>query len=140
MRSSFEQIESELPNGFHDALLQRITLDLVSSTAKLDLQLLVGQPDAPTEEEREAYRGATLTLEDLVYFVIDPLAPNGEFSNPAGVIISGGDATNRRNPRSPAPRSALPEGGFAHWFFVDEWNSFIHVAAQRACLEWDEER
>src|ERR1039458_1165405 len=134
---SLKEIDDELPNGFHDAFLETIALNFAASIATLTLQLLVGVPDGASEEERESYRRATLTLEGLVYFVID--APDSErrFSRPEGVMIDAGDALDRSNPRAPAPPSAAPAGAFAYWFFVHEWNAFIHIAAQSAVLEWD---
>jgi hypothetical protein len=36
------------------------------------------------------------------------------------------------------PGVTLPEGSFAYWFFVNNWNSFIHVAAMDAQFEWKE--
>lgn len=133
---SLRQIEDQLPNGFHDAVLQSISLDLLSNTASLRMQLLVGETDATSEEAREAYRTATLTLEGLVYFVIDSPDSLGRPLSAEGVRIDGGDATDRTNPRAPAPRTSLPPGTFAHWFFVHEWNSFIHIAARQASLQW----
>ena len=136
MGKSLRQIDDELPNGFHDALLRAVTLDLVSNSASLRLHLFVGEPDAASEEAREAYRGATLTLEELMYFVID--VPDRWDVRPGGrVMIDAGDATDHSNPRAPTERSALPAGAFAYWIFVHEWNCFIHVAARGAVLQWE---
>jgi hypothetical protein len=127
------EIESDLPNGFHDALLETVTVSFASKSVRLDMQLFVGNPEAETKEEREAYKRAKLCLSDLVYFVIDPPTPGQEYSAAQGLRIDGGDATGDSGPK---PRGALPTGAFAYWFFVDQWNSFIHVAAWSATLQW----
>ena len=33
--------------------------------------------------------------------------------------------------------SPLPENSLGYWFFVNNWNSFIYVAAMTAHLEFD---
>jgi len=133
---SLSEIEARLPNGFHDAYLETVTLDLAANTARMDLQLLVSDLDAVTEEEREAYRRATLQLKGLVYFVIDPPGPKGEWKQDGGVSLDAGDATDDSNPKAPRPLMPLPTGTFAYWFFVRDWNAFIHVAARGATLQW----
>jgi hypothetical protein len=132
---SLREIEDHLPNGFHDALLEAVAVNFSSNSARMDLRLLVGDPDAPTEEEREAYKEAALYLNDLVYFVVDAPAPGHGCSKTGGVRIDGGVASDN-SAGMPKPRKPLPLDAFAYWFFVDEWNSFIHVAARSATLEW----
>src|SRR5215471_6300158 len=129
---SLMEIDRDLPNGFHDALLESITVSYCSNSVELDLKLLVGDPDANTEEGREARRAAKLILNDVVYFVIDPPTPGRKHSSVGGLRIDAGDATLDSSPESPKPRGVLPTDAFAYWFFVDTWNSFIHIAAREA--------
>ena len=133
---NLRQIDDELPNGFHDALLEQVTMSFVSDRAEMELQLLVGDPDAATEEERETYRKARLALNELVYFVIDPPGPGSEHPNLKPLRIDAGEATDENPPASPKPLRGVPIDAFAYWFFVVQWNSFIHVAARNASLEW----
>jgi len=135
-RKTLRQIDDELPNGFHDALLQTIMLDLVSKVARLTLQMSVGEPETTTDDASDGYKPATLTLEGLVYFVIETPDLERKFLTPKGVSIDAGDATNLDNPRAPRPLTALPDDAFAYWFFVHQWNCFIHVAARHASLDW----
>jgi len=133
---SLREIDDDLPNGFHDALLEAVTVSFASNSAELDLRLFVGDPAAATEEEREAYKRAKLRLSELVYFVVDPPAPGHECRKGNALRIDAGDATNESAPTAPKPQSVLPTDAFAYWFFVDQWNSFIHVAARSASLQW----
>jgi len=113
-----------------------VTINFASNSAELGLELWVGDLHAEAEEEVEVYRRAKLCLADLVYFVIDPPGPG--YAPPLGGMlwIDAGDATDESNPRAPRPLSELPNGTFAYWFWVGPWNSFIHVAAKGASLEW----
>lgn len=135
--TSLRELEYTLPNGFHDASLETVMINYASSRVELDLRLHVGTPDAATKEERDAYRKARLCLNDFVYFVIDPPGAGHE-SPEAGALWlrDAGDATDESYPAYLKPRSDLPDSAFAYWFYVDEWNSHIHVAAKGASLEW----
>jgi hypothetical protein len=131
---SLREIDDSLPNGFHDALLNGMMIDFASNRAELDLRLCVGDPDAATEDEREAYRSAKLFLYGLVYFVIDAPAFGHTHSETKELRIDGGEATEDSSAQK--PRGNLPADAFAYWFFVQEWNSFIHVAARGVNLQW----
>ncbi len=133
-RKSLRQSDEETPNGFHDARLLNFTIDLVNDQAKMCLQMLVGVPRCQTEEEQEGYRAATLTLQGMVYFAIEPPDPDRGFCNAQGVFIDAGDATETDNPRAPRPRGPLPDNAFAYWFYVVDRNSFVHIAARSATL------
>ncbi len=133
---NLREIDENLPNGFHDALLKSIILNFASQSAIMELEILIGDPASPIEKEREAYKRATLKLGGVIYFVIDPVGVGGQFSSKA-VRIDAGIATDDSNSRTPKPRGVLPTGAFAYWFFVDDWNSFIHVAARDATLCWE---
>ncbi len=134
---ALSEIEAQLPNGFHDAELEAVALDLAADSVSLQLRIWIGDLYAATEEEREAYRKATLQLNGLVYFVIDPPGPKGEWKQDGGVSLDAGDATDDSNPKAPRPLVPLPTGAFAYWFFVSDWNSVIHVAARGATLQWE---
>ena len=136
VRKTLREIDYDLPNGFHDAILEVVTINYASNNAELNLQLWIGGPDAATEEEREAYKRAKLYLTDLVYFVIDPPGPGRQSPGPGTVWLDAGDATDQSNPEHLKPRSELPPDAFAYWFYVGPDNSHIHVAAKGASLEW----
>jgi len=135
------ELENSLPNGFHDADLEGIELDYTARTVLMKMQLWVGKLDGSTEEEREAYRRAELDLTGVLYFVIDAPDPSYKYSEKGALWLDAGDARVTRGsvqaaPAPPIPIEDLPDGAFAYWFFVDNWNSFIHVAAKSAALRW----
>ena len=132
----FKEVEDSLPNGFHDAVVQTVTMDYVSRKAVIKMQLWVGDLDAATEIEREAHKAAELHLSDVLYFVIDAPDPKYKFAERRELRIDAGGADEESAPAPPIPLAQLPAGASAHWFFVNDWNSFIHIAAMDAQLEW----
>jgi hypothetical protein len=131
---SLREIEDLLPNGFHDARLIGFSVCLATNEAKFDLQIFVGDPDADVAEEKEKYRNSTLLLQDLCYFVVDPPTDGVNYS-PQSSRIDGGVA-DEASPEALRPRKSTPDGAFAYWFYVEGWNSFIHIAAKVASLQW----
>ena len=130
------EIENSLPNGFHDAFLVSVDVDYTSRRGLIKLRLCVGDPDAETETERETYREANLELIDVVYFVIEGPDPHSKYAATKGLWIDGGQAKPDADPAMPISDELLPRDVFAYWFFVRDWNSFIHVAARDASLHW----
>ena len=61
---TFQQIADSLPNGFHDAELQRFEMDYVHRKLRFDLEVWIG--DMNSTQARELYRPARVTLELVV--------------------------------------------------------------------------
>ena len=135
--TSLRELSYDLPNAFHDSELESLTVNYALNNAELVLQLHVGDMHAATQEEREAYSRAKLHLTDLVYFVIDPPGPGHEPPEAGTLWVHDeGDAREESERDDLKPKGDLPDDAFAYWFYVDQWNSFIHVAAKGASLEW----
>lgn len=129
---NLQEIENQLPNGFHDARLEEFSFRLTKNEVQFDLQVFVGDPDAVMVEEREKYRNAKLLIKDIYYFEID--TPEGSVSfqaRPSRVDGGVADETSSVKPRRP-----MPDGTFAYWFYIENWNSLIHFAAKRASFNW----
>lgn len=118
----FQLVES-LPNGLHDATLQRLTIDYTRRTAVLDLEIWVDDT-----ETRELYRPARITLTAFAYLAIQPPDATYPFRDAGAVTID----------LSEIDKSAVPgfENDSAFRLFVSEFNSFIHADAPEAELEW----
>jgi hypothetical protein len=130
---TLDQINKSLPNGFHDAYLRRLCVDYREGTVTLDLDLLYGDPNAEAEAEREAYRSGQVVISGLVWCVMEPALTTGGHRGLDGSRIDGGPVSELKEP---PPLPAVPEGAFSWWFFVDESNSFIYVAATDAALNF----
>ena len=86
----------------------------------------------PDDEDKEKYQPATLFISGLVYFVIEPPGPpNIAHAEPSRVD---GGSSELEQTAYPLPKP-VPDGAFTYWFFVSNWNSFIHIAALTADIE-----
>jgi hypothetical protein len=130
---TIDELEADLPNGFHDALLRTFSSDLGEHRAEFILDVWLGDLHSPETSERERRRPARLELLGLAYLVLDDPDPRYPGLNRSPVQIDAcaadDDATLSRQ---------VPPGGFAGRFFVTEWNAFIHFAAFEARLTWIE--
>ena len=126
---NISDIEASLPWGLHDARFEAIEIDW--SGARLTLCARVMMSETQDLEQR-----AKLVVSGLVFCTIDPpeIDPTrGYEPTPASglwVDTGGGAANADAKRRLPA----VPEGCFLHWFFVHQWNSFIHICARNAEL------
>jgi hypothetical protein len=128
---NIEELEADLPNGLHDALLRTFSSDATERRAEFILDVWLGDLRSSVTAERERYRPARLELLELAYLVIDdpdPRYPAGDGS-PLRVDACAADDDSQRSRQ-------VPRGGFAGRFFVTEWNAFIHFAALDARLTW----
>jgi hypothetical protein len=128
---TIEELEAELPNGFHDALLRGYSSDLAVQRAEFTIDVWVGDLRSAIVSERELYRPARLELLGLTYLVVDAPGPRAVAGESAPVMIDTCAADD-----DPERAGQIPEGGFAGRFFVNEWNAFIHFGAREARLTW----
>jgi hypothetical protein len=129
---TLEELEDSLPNGLHDAEIQRICIDYQERTMAIDISVFVGDVDAPLEK-REAYRDGTLLISGLRFATIEPPDARYPFSTPGASRIDSCDMTKHLNP---SLLEAMPQGVFVRSFFVDNWNAFVHVAGVTAEIQW----
>lgn len=123
---------------FHDASVERVTLDYVSREAVLQCSIWVGNPNSADVREKKARRKGNLTFQGLLFYAIEPPDPTYPFTNAKGLWISDdGPLDKTRAAKKQLPEN-LPDGTLAHYFFVNDWNAFIYVAAQAARFEWTE--
>jgi hypothetical protein len=125
------ELAKTLPNGFHDAELRALRMDFTQGCLILDLDVWVGEMADPAR--REAYRSAQVTLEKTICLVVEPPASSDLWLRSGSVRIDVGfDKPARAWCRPPEP----PAGSFGAYLFVHETNSFLHVVAGGAVLEW----
>ena len=129
---TLEELENSLPNGFHDAEIQRICIDYQQRTMTVDMDVFVGDVDAPMEK-REAYREGSLVISGLQFATVEPPDARYPFSAPGASRIDACDMTKNLNP---SLLQVLPEHSFVRSFFVNDWNAFVHVAGLGAEIQW----
>jgi hypothetical protein len=136
---TFEKLEKELPNGFHDAKIRSISLEYVSRTAKLMMNLLVGV-GTPEDRSASVYRPGTTSIHGLLFFWVEPpdrkynFLPDGSPLNVDGDSVRAGQSAelDRLLP-------TLPQNATVYRFFVEEWNSFLYLAGASVEFSWDDE-
>jgi hypothetical protein len=126
------EIESTLPWGFHDAHVERIEIDWPRARLSLTLRLMM-------TERQEMDQRARVDVAGLIYCSIDApmIDPKGGYYDPtpeSGLWVDSGEGAPDSEARARLP--ATPAGCFLHWFFVQNWNRFIHVCARDAELVW----
>lgn len=130
---TLHELDQALPNGFHDAYIRSYTVDFVARTVLFELNIWVGDLASEQLEIREHYRAARLLVSGVHYCFFDPPFATYPFSQPKALWVDLCD---------PDPDLAIskdvPTGVFASRFYVENWNSFIHVAAAEASLVWIE--
>jgi hypothetical protein len=131
---NIDQLEADLPNGLHDALLRGYSSDPLERRAEFVLDVWVGDLHSSVPLERERRRPARLELLGLAYLVVDD-------PDPRYPVASGSPLQPLQIDRCAAEENGdlarqVPEDGFAGRFFVTEWNAFIHFAAREARLTW----
>ena len=91
---TFDQLDNELPNGFHDAELHALTIDYLNRSAVLRMAFDFGNPDGL---KREDYRIAELRISGLVFCVIDPPDPKYPYVPDGAALNVSGDPEKRKN-------------------------------------------
>lgn len=134
---TFNELAQSLPQGFHDAELQRFEMDYLSRVLIFDVVVWIGDMD--NEQAREMYRPARVTVEEVAYLVIEPPDPREppELRYPwkePGTIRFDTGAGQPQQSESVLPKA--PEGTSVTWMFLSDLNRFVLFAAGNAALEW----
>jgi hypothetical protein len=133
---TLEEIEKLLPNGLHDAQIQRMTRDYESAELALKVGVLVGLPNQP-RPDRDRYRTADIVFRRVYFCAVELPQPESAFRHPGSLWFS-----YERMPSNVIPDSlgkTLPKGTQCYSLFVREWMSEMHVAAQDVGFSWSDD-
>jgi hypothetical protein len=134
---TLDEIADLLPNGFHDSEIRGISVDYVRREATIKWTVDLTDPEEP--HKQPATRDVTVVLRGVKYFFIEAPQANYPFECPGSIDVTDSvdssvcDATGKPLV-SPELLSAAPHQRFANSLFVNDWNSFIHIAADEAEL------
>ena len=129
---NFEEVEHTLPNGFHDAELRRFEMDYVQRKLQFDLDVWIGDMDNPPED-REIYRPARVTVENVAFLVIEPPDTSYPMLKRRAIIIDTGEGQPRQ---SSGDLPATPSGCHLTWMYLHALNRFLLFAGGATSLEW----
>jgi hypothetical protein len=132
---TLEEIEKLLPNGLHDAQIQRMTRHYESAELALKVRVLVGLPNQP-RPDRTSYRTAGIVFRRVYFCAVELPQPDSAFQHPRSLWFS-----YERMPSNVIPDSlakTLPKGTQCYSLFVREWMSEMHVAAQDVAFSWSD--
>jgi hypothetical protein len=132
---TIEEIESNLPNGLHDAILGRIDIDYIERKARLDIQVSVEDAESQQKHGDGEHRLGQLTLSGLSFCVIEAPDRRYPYQETKGLWIADSGPVKTGDISIKLP-GLLSQGAFVHYFFVNDWNAFIYVAAMDAHFEW----
>ncbi len=133
----FEELDNKLPNGFHDAKLHDLKIDYLRGTVVLRMALDFGNPNGPKQTD---YRIGELRVSGLSFCSIDAPDPGYNYlPHGSALNISGDMAKVDTFPELEELSGTLPPGVSCYRFFVNEWNSFIYIAAKDAQIFWIEQ-
>ena len=127
-------INDSLPNGFHDSIIDSVSVDYGKRSLRFDINVWIGDMSSIDEKRREAYRRGVLKIYDFEYFIVEPPNESYPYKKEQQITIDGGDYEKKNIKTSVTLPRTISEGLFRYWFFVYEWNSFIHIAAKNAEL------
>jgi hypothetical protein len=129
--------EEKLPNALHDAELLQFWVDYKTRTAKFEFNAWVGDLSSKDEADREKYQKATLLIRGLRFLILEK--PDPRYTFQSGIPMIGGFSGwgGEYNPASEISKlvEQLPDTAFYEATFVQDWNSFIHIAADDAEIE-----
>lgn len=127
------ELEATLPNGFHDVRVERLSIEFVDRIAIFDVSIWIDDTASSVASEQEARHRGKLTFHGLQFCVLDPPDPRYPFAKSDALwLVDLVDADPKVVGSIP-----LPQEAFSVRFFVNQWNSFVHVAALDASLVWE---
>jgi hypothetical protein len=118
-----DDLETELPNGLHDIFIV---------TVKADFENCVCIIAFATDKDEERIR--EITFKGLSLFIAEPPDSTYSFADMGRIWASGFDTTEKILPQLRLLRERVPKECFFYSFFMERWNSFIHIAATDAAL------
>jgi hypothetical protein len=130
---NFREIEKTLPNGFHDAKIERILLDYVAGTLLINMRILVGTPG---DQDQDEYGPAEVKVNGLYFCFLEPPSPNYPFKPNGKPLGVSGDSSGNASPEIINLLHKLPPDASCYRFFVEQWNSFIYVGAAEVQISW----
>lgn len=123
---NIEEIRLSLPNGFHDSILRSIAIDYVNRVLVICLDVDMTEDGCQVR----TFQQYELRVIDFDWVVIEP--PDCDYPyDQQGPEVDGGLVEDIKNS---SVMHLISKSGhkslFYYWFYVQQWNSFIYIAAK----------
>jgi hypothetical protein len=133
---TFTDIDEVLTNGFHDATILHFSLDAEANTLTMRMSVWVG-----TLEDPERYGNIEVIAKSVSVFFIEPPHPSYPFQmNGHGLAVCGDSpeigVSQFISEGAEKVLSKLPSDAGSYRFFLEDWNSFLYVAAEDVSFSW----
>jgi hypothetical protein len=133
---TFEELEHNLPNGFHDAAIREINFDFIGRSVVVRMDLLIGGPD---DADPELCRPGTLRLKPAYLFFIEPPDPHYAFVPDGSQLKVDGDLVKvGQSAQVDRLLPKLPQNSTTYRFFLEKWNAFLYLAGEGVEFSWDD--
>jgi hypothetical protein len=126
---TIEELENQLPNGFHDSQLVSLSANLSAGTCCLELDVDYDDPDPDT------FRRMKLRLGGVSLLVVEPPSLGGSLLPKDSIWTSGCITSEKILPNLGSYQKNAPPGTFFYSFFLHELNCYLHLGAKEATLE-----
>jgi hypothetical protein len=131
-----ELLDGDQHATFHDAVVLSIHVDYTATLFLAELDICVGDPDAPDEPARERRRRGRLAIEGLKLWALEPPSPptlegsRGLWLSADGPLVESPTDTGKALARAFGTQSVS-------WFlYFNNLNAFGYVAGDRATFAW----
>jgi|GEM_PF-7001407 len=131
---TLEEIENELPNGFHDSIILESRMNYENSELTLLLDVSVGLPDEDPPA-RDRYRKCELFFKDVIYFVTEFPNDNIVIKHPGTLWILSIEKTSQDK----IPDHILKViSSDVHCFslYIHRSNTYVHFATKDVQYTW----
>jgi hypothetical protein len=122
-----------LPNGFHDSEIRAIRINYEQREATVDWSIDYSSPE---QDQSQPARDAQIIFRGVTYFVIETPDPKYPYGEARRIDVNDVYKSPHENIEFIPP--PVPNNSLQLSLFVNDWNSFIHIAAQSAELIWPE--
>lgn len=130
---TLEELEQSLPNGLHDAQIDKMTMDYLHSELTLAVRVWVGLLSQP-RPEKDRYRSSKIVFDKVHFFSIELPQAGSSFKFSGSVWFSYERMAPAVVPKELA--GSIPSGTQCYSLFVQDWLSHIHVCAADVSFSW----
>ena len=130
-------LPEEAHGTFHDGQLRELIINYEDASYLLAFQLCVGDPDAPSQAERERVRSGRLKFTRVLFWVCEPPDPIPVVPEGAAWLTSFGPLSESLTESGKKLALLVPSEAYGWYLYFSLPNSFTYVAAMGRSFQWE---